>query len=106
MGERQGHQAPAHVLRRPALAVSQHPSVGRGGIFLRRAQRRKLATRQSTRREKWDPDAFIKQPYTSAKPSGGFLHIAIVRADNGAPQLRITFHNATGRALYEVITPS
>ena len=49
-----------------------------------------------------DPEALIKQPYTYAEPTGGFLQVAIARADGGVPQLRITFRDDTGRSLYEV----
>ena len=49
-----------------------------------------------------DPDSLIKPPYTYVEPTGGFLKVAIARAENGAPQLRITFPDDTGRPLYEV----
>jgi alkaline phosphatase D len=43
-----------------------------------------------------DPEALIKQPYTSPEPSGGFLHIT---ADK---ELTFKFHNDQGKVLYTV----
>ena len=43
-----------------------------------------------------DPEAQIKQPYTSPEPSGGFLHIS------AGEELTFDFHNDQGKVLYSV----
>ena len=49
-----------------------------------------------------DPEALIRQPYTYAEPTGGFLHVAVAPAEDGRPRLRLTFRDDTGRVLHEV----
>lgn len=49
-----------------------------------------------------DPDGLIKQPYTSVKPSGGFLHV-IVNPATAAGKAAILFHfrDENGELLHE-----
>ena len=49
-----------------------------------------------------DPDGLIKQPFTHAEPTGGFLHVTIGPDERNTPQLRIEFRADTGAVLYEV----
>lgn len=48
-----------------------------------------------------DPDARIKQPYTSNPPSGGFLNILVQPADSGAT-VRFDFYDEHGKLLHRV----
>jgi len=55
-----------------------------------------------------DPDSLVRQPYTYPEPTGGFLHVAIAVDEPRGPQLHITFHDDTGKVMYEVtktVTP-
>jgi alkaline phosphatase D len=45
-----------------------------------------------------DPDSLIRQPYAYPEPTGGFVHVTVSEAN-----LRIAFHDDTGKLLYEVI---
>ncbi|MEZ6127765.1 MAG: alkaline phosphatase D family protein [Planctomycetaceae bacterium] len=48
-----------------------------------------------------DPDALIRQPYTYAEPTGGFLHLRVVR-DKSTPALVIEHRDDTGAILNTV----
>ena len=47
-----------------------------------------------------DPEALIRQPYTSAEPSGGFLHVTV--APGTRPAATFRFFDEKGELLYEV----
>lgn len=46
-----------------------------------------------------DPDSLIRQPYTYAEPTGGFLHVKV----GEQPGLTIDFHDDEGRVLHSVV---
>lgn len=50
-----------------------------------------------------DPEALIRQPYTYAEPTGGFLRVVITSAPDTEATLRIEFRDDTGTVLYETI---
>lgn len=48
-----------------------------------------------------DPEALVKQPFTSPKPTGGFLSIAIEPSEGDAePVIRFEFYDDLGEKLY------
>jgi alkaline phosphatase/alkaline phosphatase D len=47
-----------------------------------------------------DPEALIKQPFTSQEPSGGFLRITVTPGPE--PKLVFGFHDEKGELLYQV----
>lgn len=50
-----------------------------------------------------DPQALIRQPYTSSEPSGGFLHVAVEPdAQPGSAAARFEFFDEKGNMLYSV----
>jgi alkaline phosphatase D len=49
-----------------------------------------------------DPDALVKQPYTYAKPTGGFLHVSVHPEGTKGSQLNIEFRDDTGAILHTV----
>ena len=50
--------------------------------------------------ESTDPDAIITQPFTSAEPTGGFLHVTTV--PGAEPTLVFRFFDENGALLHEV----
>jgi alkaline phosphatase D len=53
--------------------------------------------------ESTDPEALIRQPFTSPEPSGGFLHVAVEPgAEQGSGSVHFTFFDDEGRQLYRV----
>ena len=50
--------------------------------------------------ESTDPDALIRQPYTSAEPTGGFLHITVTPGSEATATFR--FFDEKGELLHEV----
>lgn len=50
-----------------------------------------------------DPDSLIKQPYTYPEPTGGFVHVSTAETPDRKPQLRIKFHDDTGKLLHQVV---
>ncbi len=51
-----------------------------------------------------DPDAEVKQFYTQAKPSGGFLRITVGPGkEEGTGSARFSFHDEKGKVLYETV---
>lgn len=58
----------------------------------------KPGTKNST-----DPEGLVQQPYTSRRPSGGFLNVLIGRARDATPAtLRFRFFDEQGELLHEV----
>ncbi len=49
-----------------------------------------------------DPDSLIKQPFTHARPTGGFLHVTVDQDEKAKPRLHIEFRDDRGALLYEV----
>lgn len=53
--------------------------------------------------ESTDPEARIRQPFTSPEPSGGFLHVAVAPgARPGSATARFSFFDEKGELLYSV----
>lgn len=53
--------------------------------------------------ESTDPEARIRQPYTSVEPSGGFLHVTVEPGvEPGAATVRFDFRDERGALLYTV----
>lgn len=48
-----------------------------------------------------DPQGLIRQPYSQDTPSGGFLEVESLPADDGAATLTFRFHDEHGVVLYE-----
>ena len=53
-----------------------------------------------------DPEGLIRQPYTSAEPSGGFLQVVVEPGDEAqSATLRFNFYDEQGKLLYSVTRP-
>ncbi len=53
-----------------------------------------------------DPEGLIRQPYTSAEPSGGFLQVVVEPGSEAqSATLRFNFYDEQGKLLYSVTRP-